>query len=79
MRPTDIERFWRSLKYECVYLRAFETGGQAREGIGQWIRFYNERRLHSTHGIMTPDEVFKNSLTLQKGENHVEQNYALAA
>jgi len=39
-----IERLWRSLKYECVYLHAFEGGSEARKGIGEWIRFYNERR-----------------------------------
>ena len=38
-----IERLWRSLKYECVYLHAFEGGSEARKGIGEWIRFYNER------------------------------------
>jgi len=52
-----IERLWRSLKYECVYLRAFETGSQAREGIGRWLAYYNADRPHSTHGILTPDEV----------------------
>jgi putative transposase len=36
-----IERLWRSLKYECVYLHAWETGAQARLGIGRWITFYN--------------------------------------
>ena len=74
-----VERFWRSLKYECVYLHAFETGGQAREGIGQWIGFYNARRPHSTHGIKTPDEVYEDSIALQKEENPVEEDYALAA
>lgn len=53
-----IERLWRSLKYECVYLNAFETGSEAREGIGDWITYYNERRPHSSHGIMTPDEAY---------------------
>jgi transposase InsO family protein len=33
-----IERLWRSLKYECVYLNAFETGSEARTGIGRWLR-----------------------------------------
>ena len=55
-----IERLWRSLKYECVYLRAFETGSQARNGIGQWLAYYNAERPHSTHGILTPDEVHAN-------------------
>ena len=52
-----IERLWRSLKYECVYLRAFEIGSQARDGIRQWLAYYNAERPHSTHGILLPDEV----------------------
>ena len=36
-----IERLWRSLKYECVYLHAWDTGSQARVGVGRWITFYN--------------------------------------
>jgi len=39
-----IERLWRSLKYECVYLSEFVTGSEARAGIGWWMTFYNERR-----------------------------------
>ncbi len=53
-----IERLWRSLKYECVYLNAFETGSQARDGIGRWIAFFNERRPHSSLGGRTPAEVY---------------------
>lgn len=51
-----IERLWRSLKYECVYLNAFESGSEARCGIGAWISYYNERRPHSSHGLLTPTE-----------------------
>tara|TARA_Y100001968_G_scaffold242897_1_gene226635 strand:+ start:355 stop:1191 length:837 start_codon:yes stop_codon:yes gene_type:complete len=54
-----IERLWRSLKYECVYLRAFETGSEARAGIGHWMAYYNAERPHSTHGILTPDEAYE--------------------
>ena len=36
-----IERLWRSLEYECVYLNAFETGSETRHGIGAWIAYYN--------------------------------------
>lgn len=54
-----IERLWRSLKYECVYLRAFETGSEAKVGIGQWMAYYNAERPHSTHGILTPDEAYE--------------------
>ena len=54
-----IERLWRSLKYECVYLSAFETGSDARAGIGKWMAYYNAERPHSTHGILTPDEAYE--------------------
>lgn len=53
-----IERLWRSLKYECVYLNAFETGSEARRGISAWISYYNEKRPHSSHGLLTPAEAY---------------------
>ena len=53
-----IERLWRSLKYECVYLHDFETGSEARAGIGWWIDLYNSERPHSTFGDRTPDEAY---------------------
>ena len=58
MDKVFIERLWRSLKYECVFLNAFETGGEARTGIGRWIDFYNQRRPHSALGDRTPDEAY---------------------
>ena len=48
-----------SLKYECIYLNAFETGSLARAGIGKWLSYYNSERPHSTHGILTPDEAYE--------------------
>ena len=53
-----IERLWRSLKYECVFLNAFETGSQAQAGIGGWIGYYNTNRPHSSFCGRTPDEVY---------------------
>ena len=53
-----IERLWRSLKYECVYLHAFETGSELRAGLTRWIGYYNTRRPHSTLGGHTPDEAY---------------------
>jgi putative transposase len=53
-----IERLWRSLKYECVYLNAFETGSELRTGLGRWIGYYNGQRPHSRFGGRTPDEVY---------------------
>jgi putative transposase len=55
-----IERLWRSLKYECIYLNAFETGSEARKGIGNWIRRYNEERPHSSLDDRTPHEAYWN-------------------
>ena len=53
-----IERLWRSLKYECVYLHAFETGSELRAGLAYWIGYYNARRPHSTLAGRTPDEAY---------------------
>ena len=53
-----IERLWRSLKYECVYLHAFEKGSEAKSGIGKWLVYYNVERPYSTHGILPPDELY---------------------
>ena len=39
-----IERLWRSMKYECVYLHAFESGTEARKGTGNWVKFYCAQR-----------------------------------
>ena len=61
-----IERLWRSLKYECVYLHAFETASETRAGIGRWIAFYNRERPHSTFDGQTPDEVYAPRPTAQK-------------
>ena len=49
-----IERLWRSLKYEDVYLKGYADGIEARAGIGEWIAFYNERRLHQAMGYCAP-------------------------
>jgi len=64
-----IERLWRSLKYECVYLHAWETGSQAKAGVGRWITFYNHQRPHATHGGKTPAVVYFNQIkTDQQGQ-----------
>ena len=53
-----IERLWRSLKYEEVYLKAYDTVSQATQGIGDWIDFYNQDRRHASLDRMTPDQVY---------------------
>ena len=53
-----VERLWRSLKYECVYLYAWETGSDAKAGVGKWIEFYNRKRPHSALGGKPPAVVY---------------------
>lgn len=54
-----IERLWRSLKYECIYLHAFETGSELRAGLFRWIGYYNAQRPHSSLAGRTPDEAYE--------------------
>ena len=53
-----IERLWRSLKYECVYLHAFETGLALHAGLLRWLGHYNTQRPHSSLAGRTPDEAY---------------------
>ena len=54
-----IERLWRSLKYEDIYLRDYETGSTLASGVGKWFRHYNEGRPHQSLGYATPGEVYR--------------------
>ena len=53
-----IERLWRSVKYECVYLHAFETGSELRAGLGRWFTYYDQHRPHSRLAGKTPAEAY---------------------
>jgi hypothetical protein len=53
-----IERLWRSLKYEEVYLKAYDSVADARASIASWIEFYNYERPHQSLGYRTPWEAF---------------------
>mgnify|MGYP003677373244 CR=1 FL=1 len=53
-----VERLWRSLKYECVYLHAWETGSEAKAGVRKWVEFYNHKRPHSSLGGKPPAVVY---------------------
>lgn len=53
-----VERLWKSVKYEEVYLHAYDTVSDARAQIGRYIAFYNSRRPHSAHNGRTPDQVY---------------------
>ena len=58
-----VERLWRSVKYENVYLREYATPREARIGINEYLRFYNEERPHQSLGYRTPKEVYYQSIT----------------
>ena len=53
-----VERFWRTLKYEEVYLKAYTDGPDAQRQIGEFIERYNSWRPHSAHGDRVPNEVY---------------------
>jgi len=53
-----IERLWRTVKYEEVYLKAYQDGRDARISLGNYFYFYNTERPHQTHGYRTPAEVY---------------------
>jgi putative transposase len=53
-----VERVWRSIKYEEIYLRAYESVSHARRSIGQYIELYNRKRPHSSMADQTPDEAY---------------------
>jgi putative transposase len=74
-----IERLWRSLKYECVYLQAFQTGIEARAGIGQWIDYYNTSRPHSVFDGRTPEEVYSGRDAPSPGHAPEMASHPLAA
>ncbi|MBL8667193.1 MAG: transposase [Rhodospirillales bacterium] len=67
-----IERLWRSLKYEDVYLKGYADGREARAGIASWIRFYNGRRPHQALAGRTPMAVWREDVTGVLADNAVD-------
>lgn len=57
-----IERLWRTVKYEEVYLKAYEDGREARVSLGEYFHFYNTTRPHQSLGYLTPGEVYGNAV-----------------
>jgi len=60
-----VERFWRSIKYEEVYLKAYEDVPEARQSIGRYLDFYNGRRPHTALDRRTPDQAYFDPLPLR--------------
>ena len=57
-----VERLWRSVKYEEVYSRAYDSVGEARASLGRYLDFYNRRRPHSSLDARTPDRAYFDDL-----------------
>ncbi len=61
-----VERLWRTVKYEDVYLKGYETMTQAQQGLKEYFQFYNEERFHQALQYRTPREIYQ-----PKGETNV--------
>ena len=68
-----VERLWRSLKYECVYLHAWETGSEAKAGVRKWIEFYNHKRPHSSVGGRPPAVVYWQGIETTDPDQQVQR------
>jgi putative transposase len=67
-----IERLWRSLKHEDIYLKGYADGREAHAGIASWIAFYNARRPHQALGNRTPMAVWRDGATGPLGDRAVD-------
>jgi len=72
-----IERLWRSLKHEDVYLKGYVDGREAKAGIAEWIAFYNDFRPHQALANRTPMAVWRNRATGALGEKAVDMTLRL--
>jgi putative transposase len=59
-----IERLWRSVKYELIYLKAFEDGIHLNQEVTRWFDWYNQQRPHQALGYQTPQGVYQESRSL---------------
>ncbi len=72
-----IERLWRSLKHEDIYLKGYADGREAKAGIGAWIAFYNGRRPHQALANRTPMAVWRDGVTGVLGDRAVDMTLRL--
>jgi putative transposase len=61
-----IERLWRTLKYDHIYLNPADSGTTCRDGIGSFLNYYNQERPHSSPNDQTPDEVYYQTRSNQR-------------
>jgi putative transposase len=72
-----IERLWRSLKHEDIYLKGYGDGHEAKAGIASWLAFYNTRRPHQALGNRAPIAVWRAGITCEVGETAVDLSLRL--
>ncbi|WP_258769976.1 IS3 family transposase [Bradyrhizobium arachidis] len=72
-----IERLWRSLKHEDIYLKGYADGREVKAGVASWIAFYNDRRLHQAHDYRTPMAVWRERMQAAKAVDMVDNADAL--
>ena len=73
-----VERLWRSLKYEEVYLNAYASVAEAKAGIGSWLCFYNQERQHQSLGYRPPREVYEAERRWIRGRSALPTGCAFA-
>jgi putative transposase len=61
-----VERLWRSLKYEDIYLKSYETMAQIAEGVDRYFQFYNSKRFHQSLDYRTPEEMYQSFVSENK-------------
>jgi transposase InsO family protein len=67
-----VERLWRSIKYEEVYLKAYKDGTEAKQGIGAYLDFYNRKRPHQALGYCAPEKMFHDGQPRKRPEGQEE-------
>jgi putative transposase len=72
-----IERLWRSLKHEDIYLKGYADGHEAKAGIAAWVAFYNTRRPHQALGNRTPIAIWRAGVSVELGETAVDMSRCL--
>ena len=63
-----IERFWRTLKYCNIFMHGVETVAELKQLVRKFVKYYNEKRLHSVHNYQTPMNMYEMSIVNNKGQ-----------
>lgn len=64
-----IERFWRTLKYEDIFLKDYESMAELKEGIKRYVKFYNTERFHQSLDYLTPEQVYNSKFIIQESSD----------